>query len=281
MNNYKNEIMKQYKITDFEKYNENFDIEIIIRGDNLYKEDKISNLKVIDNKYSCKIQGTEKYNLSIEFDQDNNIKNMKCSCPYFEKGNNCKHLYALLIEAKLKDNYPILIKLRNDKFLEFKNNFNSYKRYFYKNTNKYTSSDIDKIAHFIDYYENARIPRYNVLTSRESTQNGYFNVICELESELNEMKTNFLKLKSNEQEVVKTKTKTKTSGLMFGFLSGIIKGLSSKSPQQLREEEIKKMALDEFDKGNPEPYISEYNELEDYMFQDYDMSENDIFHDLD
>lgn len=68
---------------------------------------------------------------------------------------------------------------------------------------------------------------------------------------------------------------------MFGILSGIIKGLSSKSPQQLREEEIKKMALDEFDKGNPEPYISEYNELEDYMFQDYDMSENDIFHDLD
>ena len=279
MNNYKNEIMKQYKITDFEKYNENFDIEIIIRGDNLYKEDKISNLKVIDNKYSCKIQGTEKYNLSIEFDQDNNIQNMKCSCPYFEKGNNCKHLYALLIEAKLKDNYPILIKLRNDKFLEFKNNFNSYKTYFYKNTNKYTSSDIDKITYFIDYYENTRIPRYNVLTSRESTQNGYFNVICELESELNEMKTNFLKLKSNEQEVVKTKTKT--SGLMFGILSGIIKGLSSKSPQQLREEEIKKMALDEFDKGNPEPYISEYNELEDYMFQDYDMSENDIFHDLD
>ena len=281
MNNYKNEIMRQYKITDFEKYNENFDIEIIIRGDNLYKEDKISNLKIIDNKYSCKIQGTEKYNLSIEFDQDNNIQNMKCSCPYFEKGNNCKHLYALLIEAKLKDNYPILIKLRNDKFLEFKNNFNSYKKYFYKNTNKYTSSDIDKITHFIDYYENARIPRYNILTSRESTQNGYLNIICELESELNEMKTNFLKLKSNEQEVVKTKSKTKTSGLMFGILSGIIKGLSSKSPQQLREEEIKKMALDEFDKGNPEPYISEYNELEDYMFQDYDKSENDIFHDLD
>ena len=201
MNNYKNEIMKQYKITDFEKYNENFDIEIIIRGDNLYKEDKISNLKIIDNKYSCKIQGTEKYNLSIEFDQDNNIQNMKCSCPYFEKGNNCKHLYALLIEAKLKDNYPILIKLRNDKFLEFKNNFNSYKKYFYKNTNKYTSSDIDKITHFIDYYENARIPRYNILTSRESTQNGYFNIICELESELNEMKTNFLKLNLKQKQV--------------------------------------------------------------------------------
>ena len=30
------------------------------------------------------------------------------SCPYCKKGNNCKHIYALLIKSKLESNFLFL-----------------------------------------------------------------------------------------------------------------------------------------------------------------------------
>ena len=46
MSDYK-KIIKKAKIKDFNKYNEMFDIQIIVRGELLFKNKKIKNLQVL------------------------------------------------------------------------------------------------------------------------------------------------------------------------------------------------------------------------------------------
>lgn len=41
----------------------------------------------------------------MTFDKNNLIKEASCTCPYFvDSGKYCKHLYALLLDAKFTDN---------------------------------------------------------------------------------------------------------------------------------------------------------------------------------
>ena len=170
--NYQNKIVKESKIVNFSNYNKLFDELIIKRGDKLFKDGKIKQLKISNHKYSCTIEGTQVYSLFIEFDEYDNINNMECSCPYYEKGNNCKHLYTLLIEEKLK-----------------------------------------------------------------------------------------------EKKIIE---ENQSKGLLSSILLGVIDGLNSPSPEKTKEDSIMKMAIEELEKGNSEPYIIEYNELDDDMFQDYE-----------
>lgn len=192
---------------------------------------------------------------------------MKCSCPYYEKGNNCKHLYALLIETKLKDNYDKLIILKNKKLNKLKKQFKLYKEHLINNINKYTEYNQKIINIFIDYYEKELIPKYEKLDDNEMSQNEFLEMIEEMQYKINTMKDLYYEIKSKENN---SNEENKSNILLFGILSGIAKGLNSPSQQQLNENSIRKMAMEELEKGNSEPYIIEYNELEDDMFQDYE-----------
>ena len=194
---------------------------------------------------------------------------MECDCPYYKKGNNCKHLYALIIEAKLKNNYNKLINLQKDTFDELEEQFQLFKKYFKTNINKYLFSAEERINSFIDYYENKNIPRYNLIISKETTQMGYLKNILELEKEKKLMREDFYKLKNNEQDFNNSTNNNGvgSDGILFSIFKGIINGIKSPSTHQIHEENLKKWALEELERGNPEPYISEYNELEDDMFQ--------------
>lgn len=195
MTNYKNKIIKESKIIDFSDYNILFDDFVIKRGNKLFKDNKIKQLKISNNKYSCTIEGTQVYKLFIEFDENNNINKMKCNCPYYEKGNNCKHLYALLIETKLKDNYDKLIILKNKKLNKLKKQFKLYKEHLINNINKYTEYNQKIINIFIDYYEKELIPKYEKLDDNEMSQNEFLEMIEEMQYKINTMKDLYYEIK--------------------------------------------------------------------------------------
>ena len=108
-----NKYIKKYRLVDYTKYDSYFDMDIQIKGDRVYKNNTISNFKYENNIASCKIKGTDIYDVKIEFDKEDNIINTYCTCPYFKNGNNCKHIYALLIKSKYEDNYYKLDKKLN------------------------------------------------------------------------------------------------------------------------------------------------------------------------
>lgn len=77
---------------DFDDY---FDEHTKWRGYDYYKKGRVNNIKVHNNIYTAIVTGTKNYNVSFKYEYGD-ITDMKCSCPSFEKGNKCKHLYAFV-----------------------------------------------------------------------------------------------------------------------------------------------------------------------------------------
>ena len=77
---------------NFEKL---FDEKILKRGYNYYLEDSVHDVTRNGNHYEGLVYGTEIYEVQIEIDDNGNVEDMDCDCPYAEE-NNCKHMVALL-----------------------------------------------------------------------------------------------------------------------------------------------------------------------------------------
>ena len=141
---------------NFEKL---FDEKILKRGYNYYLEDAVHNVTRNGNHYEGLVYGTEIYEVQIEIDDNGNVEDMDCDCPYAEE-NNCKHMVALLyylendgkIESKKAikntDNYDkILDKISENEIKEFvlekiyenfdfQNEFRSYFVQYFEKTPK-------------------------------------------------------------------------------------------------------------------------------------------------
>lgn len=104
-------LKKQLGMFDKDIYNNLFEEQIRRRGVIYYSENKIRDVNSINNKYTCLVDGTKTYNVSIEFDDNDNVKTSSCTCPYYQdKKKNCKHIYALLIKAKCEENPLKILK---------------------------------------------------------------------------------------------------------------------------------------------------------------------------
>jgi len=75
-------------------WKDNFTFEILIRGMEYFEMNRVSNLKVADNKISATVTGGNPYSVEIEI-EGKKIKKMSCTCPHAFKGNNCKHMAAV------------------------------------------------------------------------------------------------------------------------------------------------------------------------------------------
>lgn len=81
---------------DWERF---FAPKILSRGFEYYKKGLVrdSEFSKTDNALYATVCGTEKYNVSIYFDDmQERIVETYCDCPYAEDGHNCKHIAALL-----------------------------------------------------------------------------------------------------------------------------------------------------------------------------------------
>ena len=137
---------------NFEKL---FDEKILKRGYNYYLEDAVHDVTRNGNHYEGLVYGTEIYEVQIEIDDNGNVEDMDCDCPYAEE-NNCKHMVALLyylendgeIESKKAirntDNYDkILDKISENEIKEFVLE-KIYENFDFQNEFR---------SHFVQYFE--------------------------------------------------------------------------------------------------------------------------------
>lgn len=68
---------------------------VLSMGFDYYLEDKVLDVKMDDDRCTAVVQGSENYNVEVEFDGDE-VVDMDCDCPYAEDGDYCKHEAALL-----------------------------------------------------------------------------------------------------------------------------------------------------------------------------------------
>ena len=165
-------------------FKELFDEKILKRGYNYYLEDSVHEVNKNESCYEGLIYGTEIYEVQIEINNNGNVEDMNCDCPYAEE-NNCKHMAALLyylendgqVENKKKirntDNYDKIIdRISEDEIKEFilerlyenynfQNEFRSYfVQYFEKNPKRVYERRISQSIYqaigrkgFIEYNE--------------------------------------------------------------------------------------------------------------------------------
>lgn len=69
---------------------------ILERGRYYRDDDCVESLYQDGNTVTAVVSGTEDYDVEIEIGRGGNISYMSCTCPYAEKGNNCKHMAAVL-----------------------------------------------------------------------------------------------------------------------------------------------------------------------------------------
>ncbi len=108
------ELKDKLGLFDIDVYDEMFENKIKPRGQKYFADRKLENAQNKDNVWSCEVIGTEKYDVSIKFDEDKIIET-NCTCPYHKEDNkNCKHIYALLIKAKCEWNLPKILEAITD-----------------------------------------------------------------------------------------------------------------------------------------------------------------------
>ncbi|MBE5909831.1 SWIM zinc finger family protein [Pseudobutyrivibrio sp.] len=74
-----------------------FKYHILERGYDYYVEDRIEIVSADENEVNARVDGSEIYDVVIKV-ENGNVTQMECNCPYSAKGNNCKHMAAVLYE---------------------------------------------------------------------------------------------------------------------------------------------------------------------------------------
>ena len=134
------ELYKMNNIIRIKDYDYLFEHNIINNAYKFYYNKKFNNIKKQDNTYIGVAEGTNPYNVLIEFDENHIIKKSTCTCPYYiDTKENCKHIYALLLELinkNTRDKLKNMIKkeLNNIVDIEYPNYINNIK-------NRYLNED--------------------------------------------------------------------------------------------------------------------------------------------
>lgn len=95
-----------------------FEEKILKRGYNYYLEDAVHDITKNGNIYEGLVYGREIYEVKVEIDNNGNVENMYCDCPYAYE-NNCKHMAAVLYYIK-NDGY-----IENSKIIKKYDNFDN------------------------------------------------------------------------------------------------------------------------------------------------------------
>lgn len=140
-------------------FEELFEEKILERGYNYYLEDSVHEVTKNGNYYEGLVYGTEIYEVKVKINENGNVEDMDCDCPYAEE-NNCKHMAALLyylekegqVESKKltrnTDNYDKIVSSISENEIkefvieklyensDFQNEFRSYFVQYFEKTPK-------------------------------------------------------------------------------------------------------------------------------------------------
>ena len=129
-------------------YDNLFFDKIMERGIEIYLSDKISDLNHKDNVYTCKIKGSDIYDVSVSFKKNiDEVDTMTCTCPFAKEGSNCKHMYAWLLKIKCDYTDKELKKEIKKGLKELKQIFKAFDRdsILFKYKNPEYSEDINNL----------------------------------------------------------------------------------------------------------------------------------------
>lgn len=223
-------------------FEELFDEKILKRGYNYYLEDSVHEVAKNGNNYEGLVYGTEIYEVQIEIDNNGNVEDMNCDCPYAEE-NNCKHMVALLyylendgqVEKKKKirntDNYDKIIDKISENEIkefvlerlyenyEFQNEFRShFVQYFEKTPKKVYERRISQSIYqvigrkgFIEYNENYKF------YEKQSQKEKYKNLVEETLFKYS--RSSFKYYKKLKELYTKEQWKTKRDNIIINYIS--------------------------------------------------------------
>src|SRR3954447_3379136 len=86
-----------------------FDSGVKQRGQEYFEDGAVRITHAADDRISARVQGTDRYNVKIRWDQDGRL-DLRCTCPYFQDNGPCKHIWATLLQA---DEEELLPKIQN------------------------------------------------------------------------------------------------------------------------------------------------------------------------
>lgn len=86
------------KVMQMKNWENLFEEHILERGYSYYLENAVENLDISADIIKADVIGSEEYEVEISLDDDGEIEEMYCSCPYADGGRNCKHMAAVLYE---------------------------------------------------------------------------------------------------------------------------------------------------------------------------------------
>lgn len=205
------EVKQTLNLFDKSIYDNDFEKQIRNRGEQYYNEDKIKYLrKYENNKYTCKVQGSEEYKVSIKLNDNNEIEEASCSCPYFtDKEKNCKHIYGALFKIKCDDNQNT-IKEEIKKYIDgIKTMIENSKKYINNNRSHFTSSILSDHNDICSRYENiinnieSRVERCNI-------EDTLINMLLEIMNHQKDLKQKIKKILDSESTMTSA-TKTTQS----------------------------------------------------------------------
>lgn len=128
--------MKNMNLNNFESY---IDKKILARGYDYYENGYVTSVEETeDNVYEAEVEGSELYTVEVELDDQANIVDTQCDCPY-DMGKYCKHQVAvfLMLENRKKTYHDVYNRIliaegEKQKLLEYVKERPSTIENFYK-----------------------------------------------------------------------------------------------------------------------------------------------------
>lgn len=116
------------EIKDMEKY---FSFEVLRKGYDYCKKGKVKELRKIKNGFSAKVLGKEQYKVIVDITKE--PFEMKCTCPFSEKGK-CKHMAAVLycLKSGTLINENSTIKINFNEITDYEKYEKCFKQEYYK-----------------------------------------------------------------------------------------------------------------------------------------------------
>lgn len=83
-------------------WRDDFAPHILARGVKYFEEGRVGRLQRSGTIYNAAVMGTVNYEVRIAL-KEKQIESLFCSCPYAQKGENCKHMAAVLLALEAED----------------------------------------------------------------------------------------------------------------------------------------------------------------------------------
>ncbi|HEY7087353.1 MAG TPA: SWIM zinc finger family protein, partial [Tepidisphaeraceae bacterium] len=76
------------------------------RGQSYFESGAVNVYSVTDRMIRARVEGSDTYEVRIQWDGE--MVDWRCSCPYFAEHDQCKHIWATLLEADHRGVLPDL-----------------------------------------------------------------------------------------------------------------------------------------------------------------------------